>query len=104
MIINYCVNLINQVAGLKEVDVTCLLDNETWTPDIEANNSTHSTWNSADTGDMSESCGAAMLVPKGRTIKLHGRDTGDNPPGMSANAGSWRVHAVKAVFIPLEMN
>lgn len=109
MIVNYCVNPISQVSGYtKEVDVTCMLDNETYQGPIdharERVSSTHSTWSTTEAGDMSESCGAAMVVPKGRTLKLHARDTGDDGIGMSTRAGSWRVHAVKAVFIPLEMN
>lgn len=106
MIVSYCVNIKNQVAGLKEVDVTCMLDNETYSGPIdharERVSSTHSTWSSSVTGDMSESCSAFKILNKGRTIKLHARDTGDDGVGMSANAGDWRVHAVKAVFIPLE--
>lgn len=106
MIVNYCVNIKNQVSGyVKEVDVTCMLDNESYSIDKERVNSTHSTWSQAESGDMSESCSACMVVPKGRTIKLYARDTGDTPgAGMNVHAGDWRVHAVKAVFIPLEMN
>ena len=108
MIVNYCVNIIHQVEGVKEIDVTALLDNETYSGPIdhyrERVSSTHSTWAQNVTGDMSESCSAAMVLQKGRTIKLHARDTGDDGVGMSDNAGDWRVHAVKAVFIPLEMN
>lgn len=107
MIVNYCVNLKNQDANFTaEVDVTCMLDNESYSMDRERVSSTHSTWAVPYAGaDMSESCCAAMVVPKGRTIKLHARDTGDVPSaGMSVHGGQWRVHAVKAVFIPLEMN
>ena len=108
MIVNYCVNPYHQYAtgtGYAEIDVTCLLDNQAWSSDYERINSTHSTW-MLDIGresDISESCSAAMVVPKGRTIKLHARNTGDTPPGMSGWSGQWRVHAVKAVFIPLEI-
>ena len=108
MIVNYCVNPKHQYAtgtGYAEVDVTCLLDNQDWDSSYERVNSTHSTWKFT-TGvetDVSESCGAAMVVPKGRTIKLYARDDGDTPPGMNGWSGSWRVHAVKAVFIPLEI-
>jgi hypothetical protein len=107
MIVNYCVNLKNQDAGfVAEVDVTCMLDNESYSMDRERVSSTHSTWQVSVAGaDMSESCSACMVVPKGRTIKLHARDTGDVPSaGMAVHSGEWRVHAVKAVFIPLEMN
>lgn len=105
MIVNYCVNLISQVSGYtKEVDVTCMLDNQTWSDAMEAVDSTHSTWANTVAGDMSESCCATLIVPKGRTIKLHARDTGDNPSaGMAVHTGSWRVHAVKASFIPLTL-
>lgn len=105
MIVNYCVNPINQVSGyVKEVDVTCLLDNQSWSDAAEAIDSTHSTWGQSVSGDFSESCGAAMIVPKGRTIKLHARDTGDVPSaGMAVHTGQWRVHAVKALFIPLDI-
>ena len=108
MIVNYCVNPYHQYAtgtGYAEVDVTCLLDNQTWNSDYERVNSTHSTW-MLDVGresDISESCSAAMVLPKGRTIKLHARNTGDTPPGMAGWSGQWRVHAVKAVFIPLDI-
>ena len=115
MIVNYCVNPIEQVAtgtGYAEVDVTCMLDNQQWDGqgdrggELEAINSTHSTW-MLDIGrqsNVSESCGAAMVLPKGRTIKLHARNTGDGPGiGMAGWSGRWRVHAVKAVFIPLDI-
>ena len=108
MIVNYCVNPKNQTAGGGEIDVTCLLDNETYAGPIdharERVDCTHSTWQwTAANSDCSESCGAAKFVTKGRTLKLHARDTGDDGVGMSARAGQWRVHAVKAVFIPLEV-
>ena len=108
MIVNYCVNPKFQYAtgtGYAEVDVTCMLDNQDWSDEMERINSTHSTWKfpvGVET-DVSESCGAAMVVPKGRTIKLYARDTGDNAVGMDDWPGEWRVHAVKAVFIPLEI-
>lgn len=108
MIINYCVNLFNQTpneSGLAEVDTTCMLDTDTWSDAIEARDSTHSSWTliHGRTSSVSETCGASFLVPAGHTVKLHARDTGDNPStGMSTWGGSWRVHAVKATFIPLE--
>lgn len=107
MIINYCVNLKNQESGfVAEVDVTPMLDNQTYSLDRERVNSTHSTWAIPYNGaDVSESCSTCMVVPKGRTVKLYCRDTGDDPSaGMAVHSGQWRVHAVKAVFIPLEMN
>ena len=109
MFINYCVNPINQVAnatGVGEVDVTCMLDNQSWSDAMEALDSTHSTWTfvQGKSSSVSESCSASIVVPKGHTIKLYARNTGDNPSiGMKTWAGSWRVHAVKATFIPLEL-
>lgn len=105
MIVNYCVNITSQEAGYaKEVDVTCMLDNQTWSDALEAEDSTHSTFANTTSGDMSESCCATMIVPKGRTIKLYARDTGDVPSaGMAVHSGQWRVHAVKASFIPLTL-
>lgn len=105
MIVNYCVNLKNQDSGfVAEVDVTPMLDNESYSIERERVNSTHSTWQVSVSGaDMSESCSNCMLVPKGRTMKLYARDTGDDASvGMAVHNGQWRVHAVKAVFIPLE--
>lgn len=107
MIVNYCVNLKDQDASfVAEVDVTCMLDNETYSIDKERQSSTHSTWYIPASGaDLSESSSACMVVPKGRTMKLYARDTGDNPSaGMAVHSGQWRVHAVKAVFIPLEIS
>lgn len=111
MILNYCVNLINQAPGFKaEVDVTVMLDDETWSASKEDSDSTHSTWSTHAVGsgtnnfDCSESCSATIVVPKGHTAKLHARDSGDDPSnGMLVHSGSWRVHAVKALFIPLEI-
>lgn len=109
MIVNYCVNIINQTPQKHaEVDVTCLLDNQTWNSAMEAEDSTHSTWttcisDSSGLFDASESCCATLIVPKGRTVKLHARDTGDTGAGMPTWSGSWRVHAVKALFIPLDL-
>lgn len=108
MIVNYCVNPKGQAAGGGEIDVTCMLDNETYSGPIdharERVDCTHSTWQwTASSTDCSESCGAAKFVNKGRTLKLHARNTGDDGVGMSVRAGQWRVHAVKAVFIPLEV-
>lgn len=107
LMVDYCVNPIGQAAGKGEIDVTIMLDNESWSEDRERYMSSHSTWTwtQGDT-DCSESASAARIVPKGRTIKLHARDTGDVPGGkydMSKRAGSWRVHAVRSVFIPLEI-
>ena len=114
MIVNYCVNPKNQYAtgtGYAEIDVTCMLSDQQWDGTataggaLEALNSTHSTW-MFDIGretDVSESCTAAMIVQAGQTIKLHARNTGDSHVGMSAWSGKWRVHAVKAVFIPLAL-
>ena len=104
MIINYCVNPVQQTAGKGEIDVTCMLDNQSYSPALEALDSTHSTWSWASSNtDVSESCGAAVLVPKGRTAKLYARDDGDSGTGMNLRTGRWRVHAVKALFIPLEV-
>lgn len=105
LILNYCVNPISQTAGPAEIDVTTLLDDQTWTDAIEARDSTHSTWTWTANGDWSESCGSTIIVPKGHTAKIYARDDGDNPSqyGMHLRSGSWRVHAVKALFIPLEI-
>ena len=109
MIVNYCVNLLSQNAtgaGLAEVDVTCMLDNQTWTDALEDLDSTHSSWtlDAGKSSSVSESCCATMIVPKGRTIKLYARNTGDHPgSGMNTWSGSWCVHAVKASFIPLTL-
>lgn len=105
LILNYCVNPINQTAGPGEIDVTTMLDNQNWSPELEDADSTHSTWTWTANGDWSESCGSTIIVPKGHTAKLYARDDGDNPSqyGMHKRSGSWRVHAVKALFIPLEI-
>lgn len=112
MILNYCVNPRKQTAGSGEIDVTTLLDDETWTDILEAKNSTHSTWRWTDSNPdhnyVSESCGSTIIVPKGHTAKLYARNTGDEPgtadADMSMRSGSWRVHAVKALFIPLDIS
>ena len=112
LIMNYCVNPINQTAGQGEIDVTTMLSSEAYTPGSdgidhakEGRDSTHSTWQwTATSSDESESCGSTIIVPAGQTAKLHARDTGDSGHGgMSLRSGSWRVHAVKALFIPLDI-
>lgn len=105
MIVSYCVNPINQAAGLGEIDVTRMLSSETYTSALEARDSSHSTWQwTASKTDCSESATRFCIVPKGQTIKLHARDSGDNPgtsSSMMTRSGSWRIHAVRAMFIPL---
>lgn len=105
MWVGYCVNPINQDAGVGEIDVTVMLDNETWSSTLESQNSSHSTWTwTQNNTDCSESVSAMRVVPAGRTIKLHARNTGDVPSqGMSVRNGQWRVHAVRSVFIPLTL-
>lgn len=105
LILNYCVNPINQTAGPGEIDVTTLLDDQDWDDGMEADNSTHSTWTWTAGGDWSESCSSTIIVPKGHTAKIYARDDGDKPSqyGMHLRSGSWRVHAVKALFIPLDI-
>lgn len=110
MILDYCINPISQkYTGIGEVDVTCMLDNQSYSPALEAADSTHSTWqftgSSSDGVDVSESCSASIIVPKGRTAKLYARDDGDEPAnyGMHKHTGKWRIHAVKALFIPLDI-
>ena len=109
--VGYCVNPRHQIVtaanSVAEIDVTIMLDNETYdgrAGSKERYMSTHSTW-TWQPGNIScsETCSAMRVVPEGRTIKLHARNTGDTPPGMSGWAGEWRVHAIRACFIPLEI-
>lgn len=110
--VGFCVNPYMQNVphnnSLAEIDVTIMLDDESYDGkggSKERYMSTHSTWTwQAGTVSCSETCSAMRVVPKGRTIKLHARNTGDNTSGMNTWGGQWRVHAVRSVFIPLEIS
>lgn len=103
MILDYCINPLGQGAGNFEVDVTPILDNQNWHDgDISGGNtyeitsSTHSCWDfAAANSSVSESATRTIIVPKGRTAKLHARVLLG-----AGNAGQWRVHAVRCTFIP----
>lgn len=100
MIINYCVNAINQGAGLFEVDVTPILDNQTWTQNAENLNSSHTNWDfPSDSAqrNASESVSRTIVVPKGRTAKLHARVL---LGGSMGGSSKWRVHSIHCTFIP----
>ena len=99
--VGYCVNPSPQAPGYGEIDVTIMLSDETWSKDKEIFMSSHSTWTwVADTEWASESCSGMRVLKKGQTIKLHARcDAGDMP----SRNGQWRIHAVRSVFIPLEL-
>lgn len=107
IVANYCINIIGTV-GAFEVDTTAMKSSQSWSPSLENIDSTHSTWYMPGTAcnGVSESCCATMLVAKGETMRLHARVF---KAGSAATTGGdtshqWRIHAVKAVFIPLEMN
>lgn len=111
--VGFCVNPDLQAQGQGEIDVSIMLDNETYVPTTttggtERYMSTHSTFYfNGPASYASETCSAMRVVPKGRTIKLHARNTGDKPGqagDMSLRSGHWRVHAVRSVFIPLEIS
>lgn len=104
MYVSYCVNPVEQNAIKAEIDVTIMKSNETWSEALEGRWSTHSTWTfSQANSDTSETCSAMRLLNTGETIKLHARDD-DTGHMHEQSVGRWRVHAVKAVFIPLEKN
>lgn len=107
MVVNYCVNVIGTNMNF-EIDVTRMKSSDgAWSQAFEDANSTHSTWFVPGTQNngVSESCSAAGLVAQGETLRIHARC--DTPGVASTTAVStynhkFRVHAVKAVFIPLE--
>lgn len=98
MIINYCVNAIDQGAGLFEVDVTPVLDNQSWSQTAQNNNSSHTNWDfSGDSTprNSSEGVSRTLVVPKGRTAKLCAKVLLGG-----SMAGRWRVHSIHCTFIP----
>lgn len=100
MIINYCVNAINQGTGLFEVDVTPVLDNQSWSQEAQNLNSSHTNWEfagSATPRNSSESCTRTIVVPKGRTAKLCAKVLLGAAMGGTAK---WRVHSIHCTFIP----
>ena len=100
MIITYCVNAINQGAGLFEVDVTPLLDNQSWSQEAENLNSSHTNWDfpsSSSQRNSSEGVARTIVIPKGRTAKLYARVLLGG--GMGGNA-KWRVHSIHCTFVP----
>lgn len=100
MIVNYCVNAINQGIGLFEVDVTPVLDNQSWSQDAQNMNSSHTNWEfagSATPRNSSESCTRTIVVPKGRTAKLCAKVLLGAAMGGDAK---WRVHSIHCTFIP----
>ncbi len=107
MVVMYCVNIIGTV-GSYEVDTTRMKSSDgAWTQAFEDANSTHSTWYTPGTANkgVSESCSAAALLAKGETIRLHARVAGAGSAATTETSfynHKFRVHAVKAVFIPLE--
>lgn len=104
MIVTYCCNVYN-VSGHFEVDTTLMKSTDgTWTPADEDRDSTHSTWVTPladDTYGVSETCTAFGLVNEGQTLRLHARVF---TAGHSGPQAKFRIHAVKAMFIPLEKN
>lgn len=98
MIINYCVNAINQGAGLFEVDVTPVLDNQSWSQSAQNNNSSHTNWDfsgDSDPRNSSEGVSRTIVIPKGRTAKLCARVLLGG-----SMAGQWRVHSIHCTFVP----
>ena len=112
IIVSYCVNIDN-VSGTFEVDVTTYKNSQgTWTSDMENYNSTHSTWGGVtitvgSNVGVSESCTNFQKIAKGDTLRLHCRPistsgTTTGTPGTGSGQSRYRVHAVKAIFIPME--
>lgn len=112
IIVSYCVNVDN-VSGTFEVDVTTYKNSQgTWTSAMEDYNSTHSTWGGVNISigsnvGVSESCTNFQMISKGDTLRLHCRPistsgTSTGTPGTSSGQSRYRVHAVKAIFIPME--
>ena len=109
MMVVYCVNVIGTV-GSYEVDTTLMKSSDpAWSDAYEDADSTHSTWYTPGTANkgVSETCTAMGIVAKGETLRLCARV---DKAGTAATTETstynhkFRVHAVKAVFIPLEMN
>lgn len=100
MIVCYCVNVIN-VTGNFEIDTTLLKSTDgAWSEAYEDRDSTHSTWAGiSDGAGVSETCTAFGLVNAGQTLRLHARVYHQGTPGSDPK---YRIHAVKAMFIPLE--
>lgn len=107
MVINYCINIKGTV-GSYEIDTTTYLDGQTWSQALEDTNSTHSTWFTPgdDQEGVSESCCSCLVVSKGQVPRLHARVDRGGSAATHAGAPSkeFRIHAVKAMFIPLEAN
>lgn len=100
MMVVYCVNVFN-VTGNFEVDTTLMKSSDgAWTQAAEDRDSTHSTWAgiSSENG-VSETCTAMAVVSAGETLRLHARVF---EAGTLGTDPKFRVHAVKALFIPLE--
>lgn len=102
MFVAYCVNVTN-VTGSFEIDTTLMKSTDgEWSQYYEDRDSTHSTWAGISSGvGVSETCSAFAPVAAGETLRLHARVFKQGTPGADAK---YRVHAVKAMFIPLESN
>lgn len=110
LFVNYCIN-VKGAKGRFEIDVANYSSfNPGWTQAKENENSTHSCWygsNGSGHG-VSESATAFRKLEKGETMILgahvYTAGTPDpDPDGDGSNiAHQYRIHAIKAVFIPLE--
>ena len=102
MIVCYCVNVIN-VSGDFEVDTTLMKSTDgEWSQAYEDKDSTHSTWaGTTSSVGVSETCTAFAPVAPGETLRLHARVFKQGTPAADPK---YRIHAVKAMFIPLEKN
>lgn len=105
LILDYCINVRGTV-GRFEIDTTTYIDGQTWSQTLEDTNSTHSTWSvwgtHKDTG-VSESCSSSIILAKGQTARLRARvDAAGEAATEGVTNHDFRIHAVKAVFIPLD--
>lgn len=104
MMVCYCINVAG-VRGDFEVNTTLMnSDDGNWSISDEERDSTHSTWAGIDSdAGVSESCTAFAVVSPGQTLRLHARAINDTGTTVSATPiHGFRIHAVKALFIPLE--
>lgn len=105
LFVSYCIN-VRGTMGRFEIDVTNASSLDPgWTSAKEQANSTHSTWyGEAGTGyGVSESCFAMRKLAKGETMILYPHVyTAGSHDTSSGLSHSYRCHAIKAVFIPLE--